>query len=104
MFGYLVGILPFGILLLKGRGWWFLGAAVLSIIPIIGLPVVFVMSMRLARPNSWWARHRYGSTKMRESRDRFADAPERPSTVLAALGWFVLLGLAPALGVVALTL
>ena len=38
-------------------------------------------AVRLAKPNSWWARNRYDNVKMGESRERYPEKAARPSRI-----------------------
>lgn len=95
--GYLAGTLPYGIILLKGKVELFFIALLagviplfLGIVPIVGTIFAVAASVRLAKPNSWWARHRYPGEKMAASRDRFPDAVSRPATGTAIAGGVLL--------------
>jgi hypothetical protein len=98
--GYLFGVVPYGLILLKGKVKLFLGALLVGLIPFAGVAFPIAASFRLARPNSWWARHRYGLEKIEASRARFPDAPLKPATGTAMAG-AMLLVLVPVAVVVA---
>jgi len=83
---YLTSALPFSVLLLKGKGGLCLVALVAGLIPGLGNAVALVGAIRLAKPNSWWARRWYDRAKMKAARARFPDASDRPAVVLAAIG------------------
>lgn len=69
-----VFLLPGVITGLKGQtALFFAGLA-------LGGLVWFISAMRLARPNSWWARHRYGPEKTLRSQERYPQVdPGSPS-------------------------
>jgi hypothetical protein len=90
IFGYLLGTVPYGLLLLKGRVAMFFAALVVSIIPVVGVVFAVVVSLRLAKPNSWWARHRYDRETMNRARDRYSKAPTTPATTSAVFGGLIL--------------
>jgi len=91
VYGWLLGTIPLSVLLLKGNGRLvmitFLAAIV---VPPAAVPVSIIASVRLAKPNSWWARHRYDSLKIREARKRYPDASPEPEQTLATLGFALL--------------
>jgi hypothetical protein len=78
---------PYSILLLKAKGWLCLVALA---IPVGGLAIAVAGAARLAKPHSWWAREVYRDEQARRARQRYPDAPTRPATVLATLGWMML--------------
>jgi hypothetical protein len=52
----------------KGKFWW-------GLISILGVlwPFTVIPAIRLARPESWWARKLYDEKAMARSRERFAE-------------------------------
>lgn len=90
--GYLVGTVPFGVLLLKGnvRLFWAvtLVAVVLGVggLFLIGSIFAIAASARLGKPNSWWARRFYDPEKMAAARDRFPNVRVQPATGSAVAG------------------
>lgn len=97
--GYLVGTVPFGVILLKGnvRLFW----AVLLVYVVVGVVGLFLVgsvfaiaaSARLGKPNSWWARRFYDPEKMAAARDRFPDVGVQPATGAAVAGAVLLVAL-----------
>jgi hypothetical protein len=55
--------------LAKGKFWW----AVLSLLGILW-PFTLGAAIRLARPDSWWARHLYDERALARSQERFRSA------------------------------
>ena len=60
------------------KGKWMMG-----IVGVVVPPVSIVSSIRLAKPQSWWAKRFYSDAKLARSRERFkhdldVDAPARP--------------------------
>ncbi len=55
--------------------------------------VWFIAALRLARPNSWWARRVYGPEKLQRARERYpATDPAAPNRAMLVMGlWFGLL-------------
>jgi hypothetical protein len=49
------------------------GKVLTSLAGLFVAPVVLYGGLRLARPDSPWARHRYGPEKLRRSRERYAN-------------------------------
>jgi hypothetical protein len=92
---YMTDTLPFGLLLLKGRVKMFLLMLPLAFVPVLGTVSSVVVSVRLGKPNSWWARRFYGTQKLKESRLRYADAPSEPANMSAIFGWAILLLFGP---------
>ncbi len=90
---YFLGSVVTGVLLLKGKGWTTL---LYIFVPVIGTITGLIAVVRLAKPNSWWARHRYGFYEMRDARSRFPKMPQEPGEALPVLGWIVLAVLGPA--------
>jgi hypothetical protein len=66
-----------GVILSLVIGWCFVivcfmkGKLILGVLGLYLPPVAIVTALRLARPNSWWARNRYDGTKLERSRNRF---------------------------------
>jgi hypothetical protein len=84
---YCIGSVVTGVLLLKGKGWTTL---LYVFVPVVGTAIGLIAVVRLAKPNSWWARHRYGTYELRDARSRFPKTPLEPGEALPALGWTVL--------------
>jgi hypothetical protein len=72
------------VLLLKAKGWLCLLAI---LVPVGGAVAAVVGSVRLAKPNSWWALNIYRDADADRARDRYPGAPTNSATILAALGW-----------------
>jgi hypothetical protein len=66
-------------------------ALILSVV-YLGYVVALVGCLRLAKPHSWWARHRYDRHQIAAARVRYPDAPEEADETLAPLGfaWLIL--------------
>lgn len=68
---------------LKGKPFVLIAGAVLT-------PVVWVLgSLRLAKPNSYWARRLYGEQKLARAQERFpgsSSAPDRSLFYAASIG------------------
>lgn len=58
---------PATVTALKGQ-WWLFSAGFIT----LGL-VWWITVFRLARPQSWWARHLYGPTKLGRAEDRYPE-------------------------------
>ena len=69
---FVLAIGPLVVTALKGQwalfaaGWLTLGT------------VWLIAALRLARPESWWARHIYGPRKLARARDRYGSAATEP--------------------------
>ena len=70
---------------LKGKYLWgtiipisFILSLEFGTITIGGLPLVFT-SIRLAKPDSWWAKNYYDGLKLSESKERFSDTKAKES-------------------------
>ena len=70
---------------LKGKYLWgtiipisFILSLEFGTITIGGLPLVFT-SIRLAKPDSWWAKNYYDELKLSESKERFSDTKAKES-------------------------
>ena len=112
--GYLVGTVPYGVLLLKGnvKLFWLVllvylvvsGAGLFVVGAVVGSVVAIIASARLGKPNSWWARRFYDAPKMAAARDRFPDVGAEPATGSAVAGAVLLVVLpVAALAAAALT-
>lgn len=84
--GYVIGTVPFGVILLKGnvKLFW-LATSVAVLLGVVGLILagsVFAIaaSVRLGKPNSWWARRFYDPEKMVAVHGRFPDVAVQPAT------------------------
>ncbi len=76
-----LAIAPVVICFAKGKRVMAL-AGLLFVIPIVGLYFIvipIVGAIRIAKPNSWWARHRYppNGTKMQTAIARFEDGAQQ---------------------------
>ncbi len=65
----LLGVAPATITALKGQ-WLLFSAGWLT----LGL-VWWIAALRLARPDSWWARYRYDEAKLARARSRYGVTP-----------------------------
>jgi zinc-ribbon domain len=54
---------------LKAKYW----TAVFTLFGVLGLICGVVGAIRIAKPRSWWARHRYDEVALKEARGRFGD-------------------------------
>ena len=54
---------------LKGKLLW-------GVFGIYAAPIGLYGAVRLAKPNSWWARHRYDQAKLKRSRERYSREAE----------------------------
>lgn len=90
---------PTSTLLLKGKPGI---AALYFVIPVVGTVVGLVSLSRLARPNSWWARRRYGISQMQAARDRYPDASRHPDKVLPGIAFVVVFVFGPGMVIVGL--
>lgn len=105
--GYLVGTVPYGVILLKGKVELFFVALVVGVIPLllgvfpfVGTVFAIAVCIRLAKPNSWWARRWYGTEKMAAAWERFPDTVSQPATGTAIAGGILLVVL-PVLAIAA---
>jgi hypothetical protein len=63
-----VAFAPAAVNFAKGKFWW----GLLSFLGVLW-PFTVVTAIRLARPESWWARNLYDEKAMARSRERFAE-------------------------------
>lgn len=76
-------VLPVTVSFLKGRPW--LGALGL----VIAMPFAWWGTIRPARPDSWWAKHRYSPEQIAASEALYAPAPTpAPADPAAPAGWY----------------
>jgi hypothetical protein len=67
----LVGLLALGVICaMKGKWLFYVLGCFAGVFWIVG-------AMRLAKPNSYWAEHRYGEVEMAEALRRFSRKPFR---------------------------
>ena len=99
--GFFWGVAPVGILLLKGRsrvalGWMFLTLIATLLHVVVGGIVGFAAlaaSVRLARPDSWWASALYDGRKLKQARERYGAGdrvPRSRAPAVAAAIWIAL--------------
>ena len=90
LLGYLAGTIPLCVLLVKGRVAMFFAAFLVSLVPVLGPAFALATSIRMAKPNSWWARRYYGAAKRKQARERYPDASTEPAVASAVCGFGLL--------------